>query len=154
MQNKKLHFFTVLLILAMSFMTIATSVSTPPYRDRLNYETRDDYLYIKINPAHDPNEYIFLDGSIEIYFRFDGNRDTQEFINNYSDEQYTIKILNYNIWWSTNEEINMDEPLFNVYIENDLVILKLNKSLIKDSNFRIGYVYFRNAEKNWYEKYE
>jgi hypothetical protein len=154
-KNKKLHFFSVLLILAMAFMTIATSVSTPPYRKRLSYDIFGEYLHIQINTVQDQNKYILLNGSIKIHFIFGDWRNNQTFTNNYFDKRYIIEISSYNFWWgTTTEEIQMDEPLFAIYIENDFLVLKLAKSLIKENNFKLDYISFQSIEENWYEQYK
>lgn len=153
MKNKKLHIFTILLILVMSIMTVATSILIS-HHDRLNYETRDEYLYIEINPVNDPNKYIFSDGKIWIYIRFAGNRNWQRFENNYSDEQYVMYTNYPKIGRSTYEEIIMDAPVFEVYIESGFVIIKMKKSLIKYDNFRIDSIQFINNAERLSEKYE
>jgi hypothetical protein len=144
----------------MSILTVATSVSVPPYVDRVNYRTHDGYFYIEINTIQNVNEYIFNKDifsaiSIEIYFNSDSNRDNQIFYNEYYSKTYRMETgHSYNLWWGEIKEvISKDEPLFETYIENNLLIIKLDKNLIYN-NLKLSHVHFFNVGKNRIETYK
>jgi hypothetical protein len=136
MRNKKQHILTVLLILIMSILTVATSVSLPPHYDRMNYEIHDEYLYININTINDIDNYLNISSlSIRVTVQFRENENIQIFENDHPKKQYMITTITQTGMFTNRKTEYFDNPLFEILTENDMLIIKMSTNLIRYDNY-------------------
>jgi hypothetical protein len=132
MKNKKLHVFSIILIFAMLILAVSTSRPPPKeIKNSLSYEVRDEYFFIKIRPNRNPNSYGDYDKDYTISFilYYEGMEERQHFY--YAQGEYMI-----------DEEIILDQPPFEVYIEGRYFIIKIKNEFLKYRNHSLNSVYF------------
>jgi len=149
MKNKKLHLLSVLLILVMTILTVATSRTVPAYYNRMDIISHDNYLYININPVNNINDYIDSKITyISITMKFEDNENSQLFVNNFTKKEYYITNVN-NIGKSTERNnVYSDKEIFEIFFENNTMIIKLNKNLINYDRFYVNFVSLSTNNSN------
>jgi hypothetical protein len=119
----------------MVILTVATSQAPPyqTYKNRLKFEVNGDYLLIKVRTKEGQNEYQV--NGITIWY---GN--TKEMQNiYYSDDQVFISLtkIHENRSIEKIEEIIMTEPIFEVYTEKKLLIIRLKREMLKYDDYKV-----------------
>ncbi|MDR1839856.1 MAG: hypothetical protein LBQ93_09790 [Treponema sp.] len=147
MKNKYSHVLSIILIIIMAFLTIATSPKTPSFGNSLTIEYDDLYLYIKIKTNSDPNVYIIENNKIDIHFENKNEyQGLQNFVTDEGDNLSRSVIVNYP---NEPEILSEGEFVFETFVEDDKFVIKIKKEIIKYGNIRIEYVYLENQTINY-----
>jgi len=148
MKNKKLHIFSILLILTMIILGVSTPQSPPrQMKNSISYEIREEYFLIKIITRTDPGNYELFSHyqSYGFSLYFDNMSESQGFRKNDNGEIIT-ELYVYGSSLEIVEEITLGEDDFGTFTEGRYFIIKIKNDLIKFENPRLDHIYLRGSD--------
>jgi len=153
-ENKLCHVLSIIFILFMAILTVATSKPRPTFKNSLSYEIIDEYLVIKIKTDSEPDNYELPDydtgNAFAIFFK--GRRELQRFIK-YADHYETrIELSKSND--KDVEKIPLEEQVFETFCEGEYFIVKVKKKFIRYNNVKITSFGIYNKNKYLHDAYE
>ena len=127
------HALSIMLVLFMALLTLATSQTEPSFKNSISIEYDDLYLYIKIKTNSDPNYYNINDNIIEIFFdNMNEHQVLQNFIddngNNLSRSVITGNVTSRSVIADYEKEpiiLSEGEFVFENFVENDKFVVKI-----------------------------
>ena len=145
MKNRLSHILSIILILFMVILTVATSYWE--YHESLSYEFDDEYLIIKINTQRNPNDYVVYENIIYIHFK--DKHEYQKFWNFIDDDGENLSmsaIIDHSKDPEIVEIIIEGEFVFETFVEDGFFIIKIERDILKYEDIKILEIYLYNQD--------